>query len=88
MPLKPQELPELTRTSIPPIPDGVTDSYIRGLCEEVFTDIDNYAGLRAEALRVRQKLDKSGLEEALVVFGPFLVSAAIGLSLFKALYGH
>jgi hypothetical protein len=85
--LNPQELPELTLASIPEFPAGITDEIILDERNKVHSIIETYTQRRAEALDAKRRLERTSLEEVFIFVSPLLVAAAVGLTLFKALYG-
>jgi len=82
-----QELPELTLKSIAPFPEGITNPDILHVRDIAYETIQKYERLRADVLEIERQLKPTATDEILVVAGPFLVAAAIGLTLFKAIYG-
>ena len=80
------DLPELNESMIDSLPSEVTDNYIVGIRDDFCQDVKAYQSAREDAARLKRKLNRTILEDFFVLLSPFFVSAAIGLSLFKALY--
>ena len=72
---------------VPPLPDGVTDRYLVQLRETLCAQITQYSRAQAAAQSIADKLQRSDIENMFIFLGPYLVSLAIGLALFKSLYG-
>ena len=85
--LEAEKLPVVDINIVPPLPDGVTDRYLVQLRETLCAQITQYSRAQAAAQSIAGKLQRSDIENMFIFLGPYLVSLAIGLALFKSLYG-
>lgn len=70
----------------PVYPENITDPEILALHSEISDAISRYEEALAEYNNTKKQLSRGALEEVVLWFSPFLLSVAIALSLFKALY--
>lgn len=78
--------PTLLRRAQPAFPAGIDDLEIVALQREVQNVLDGHDKAVADFEQKKQRTAKGGLEEALMWASPLLLTVAISLSLFKALY--
>jgi hypothetical protein len=82
-----QELPDLTLETIPPFPSNISDPFILEIRDELYEIVRKYEKLRTEAFDAMRQLERTALEQTFILASPPLVAVAVGLTLFKALYG-
>ena len=77
---------ESVKFSAPKFPEEIDDKEILQFKLSLENLIDNYENSYNEFINRDNKLSRNSLEELVLYFSPFLLSVAISLSLFKALY--
>lgn len=84
--LRQADEPKLLIPAQPPFPADIDDLEIVALHREVQDALDGHDKAVAEFVEKKKRTEKGGLEEALMWVSPLLLTVAISLSLFKALY--
>ena len=72
---------------VPDLPAEVTDEYIIEIRDRFCAQAKAYADHRSFVMDFRKKLERPFVEQVFIFVSPYFVSVAIGLALFKALYG-
>ena len=85
--LKTDALPIYQRANVEPLPAEIEDEYIRTIYNELLESVDDYHEANEIYIHSKKLMNPSLVETLFSLLSPFLVSIAIGLALYKALYG-